>query len=200
MTGYLRALVLSALTFLAACAGRDDLNTPPPPLGDFVLGYAAVVADKAKPTGPSRAATADEWEAVLKKQVRNRMDRYHGQKIYHLGIGVNTYALAVPGIPIVLSPKSALVVSVDVWDDAAQQKINPEPKQFTVFESFSGDTVVGSGLTQTKEQQMENLAFNAARQISNWLAENKAWFTPEAVAARAAMAAARDGATAPTSN
>jgi hypothetical protein len=37
---------------------------------------------------------------------------------------------------------------------------------------------VGSGLTQSAEQQMTNLARNAALVIENWLAENPHWFDP----------------------
>lgn len=182
------AFVLAA-TFLAGCGG-SDLTSPPKPIGDFRLGYAIVVADKAEPVGPSRKATAEEWEAVLQKSVRAQLDRYQGEKLYHIGVGVKAYALAVPGVPIVLSPKSVIVVSVDVWDDAISKTINPEPKEFTVFEGLSGSTVIGSGLTKSREQQMQTLSDNVAQQIANWLAENKAWFTPEAVAARAALAKA----------
>jgi len=182
------AFVLAA-TFLAGCGG-SDLTSPPKPIGDFRLGYAIVVADKAEPVGPSRKATADEWEAVLQKSVRAQLDRYQGEKLYHIGVGVKAYALAVPGVPLVLSPKSVIVVSVDVWDDAISKTINPEPKEFTVFEGLSGATVIGSGLTKSREEQMQTLSDNVAQQIANWLAENKAWFTPEAVAARAALAKA----------
>jgi hypothetical protein len=80
-----------------------------------------------------------------------------------------------------------LSVTVNVWDDTAQRKINAKPKVITVFEPFSGETFIGSGLTQTKEQQMANLSANAARKINAWLVENEAWFTPEAVAARALL-------------
>ena len=40
---------------------------------------------------------------------------------------------------------------------------------------------------------MQTLSENVARRINDWLIENKAWFTPEAVTARAAMAAAQPG-------
>lgn len=180
---------LTALLFLAACAG-DDLSAPPKDFGDFRLGYNIVVAKNAKPVGPSRPATPAEWEAALKQAMQERIGRYQGEKLYHIGIGVDGYALAVPGIPLVLSPKSALAITVNVWDNSAQRTVNSEPKSFTVFESFSGETVVGSGLTQSREQQMQNLSRNAARQINDWLIENKSWFTPEAVAARAAVTAA----------
>jgi hypothetical protein len=117
------------------------------------------------------------------------MGRYEGDKLYHIGVGVDAYALAVPGVPLVLSPKSVLAITVNVWDDTAGRKINAEPKQFTVLEQISGATVVGSGLTQSKDEQMANLSANAARLINDWMVENAAWFTPEAVAARAALAA-----------
>lgn len=194
-----RLFALLGLTLLAACAA-EDLSQPPEPFGAFALGYNIVVAKNAKPVGPSRTATAEEWEAALKAAIGARFGRYDGDKLYHIGIGVDGYALAVPGVPVVLSPKSVLAITVDVWDDTAGRKVNAEPKQFTVFERLSGETVVGSGLTQTKAQQMANLSANAARLINNWLIENKAWFTPEAVAARALLpkpAEASPGAEAP---
>lgn len=180
---------LTALIFLAACAG-NDLSAPPKDFGDFRLGYNIVVTRNAKPVGPSRKATPEELETAIKTAVQERLGRYQGDKLYHIGIGVDGYALAVPGIPVLLSPKSALAINVNVWDDSAQRTVNAEPKQFTVFESLSGETIVGSGLTQSREQQLENLSRNAARLINDWLIENKAWFTPEAVAARAAVTAA----------
>jgi hypothetical protein len=181
---------LTALLLLAAC-GANDLTAPPKDFGDFQLGFNIVVAKNARPVGPSRKASAEEWEASLKAAIEERFSRYRGDKLYHIGVGVDGYALAVPGIPLVLSPKSALVVTVNVWDDAAQRTVNAEGKQFTVFERLSGETVVGSGLTQSRDQQMQNLSRNAARHINEWLVENKAWFTPEAVAARAAITAAQ---------
>lgn len=180
---------LTALLFLAACGG-SDLSAPPKDFGDFRLGYNIVVAKNAKPVGPSRPATPAEWETALKLAMQEQIGRYQGDKLYHVGIGVDGYALAVPGIPLVLSPKSALAITVNVWDDAAQRTVNSEPEKFTVFESLSGETVVGSGLTQSREEQMQNLSRNAAHLINEWLVDNKSWFTPEAVAARAAVTAA----------
>lgn len=186
--GLHRLFAILALTLTAACAA-EDLTQPPKDFGEFALGYNIVVAKNAEPVGPSRPATAEEWEAALKEAIGARFGRYDGDKLYHIGVGVDAYALAVPGVPVVLSPKSVLAITVDVWDDTAGRKVNAEPKKFTVFERLSGETVVGSGLTQTKEQQMANLSANAARLINDWLIENAAWFTPEAVAARALLPA-----------
>lgn len=181
------ALAISGAT-LTGCAG-DDLSRPPPPIGDFFLGHVIVVADKAEQVGPSRDAAPEDWQRVLTEEVRKRTGRYDGEKYYHLGIKVEAYALAYPGIPVVVSPKSVLVVLVNVWDDAAQRRINAEPKEITVFENFSPETVIGSGLTKTGDDQMRSLAANAAQQINDWLVENQAWFTPEAAAARATLPA-----------
>lgn len=182
-----RLVALALLPLLTACAGTENLNAPPPPVGDFQLGYVIVVTDKMKQVGPSRDATPEEWKTALEREIRKRTGRYDGDKLYHLGIAVDGYALAYPGIPVLLNPRSILALSVNVWDDTAQRRINAEPKRITVLEPFSGATLVGSGLTQSSDTQLDNLASAAARQIQDWLEENKAWFTPEAVAARAML-------------
>ena len=190
-----RLLVLAAIALVAACA-REDLTAPPEALGNFQLGHTIIVAKNAQVAGPSRTVTDEEWQAALQGEILKRTGRYDGDKLYHLGINIDAYALAYPGIPLVISPKSILVVSANVWDDSAQRRINAAPKQITVFEPFSGETLLGSGLLQDKEAQMTNLSEAAARQINDWLVENKAWFTPEAAAARALLPAAAGGAAA----
>lgn len=175
-------LAALSLAVLAACGGQNQLPEERVDLGNFRLGYNIVVAENAQVVQPSRKATAEEWEAVLKEQVDRRFGRYEGEKLYHLGVGVAGYALAVPGIPVVLAPKSALVITVNIYDDSQGEngrngRLTEEAKQITVLESLSGDTVVGSGLTKSREQQMENLAFNAVAQIERFLVENRdIWF------------------------
>lgn len=168
------ALVLG-LGLLAGCQ-TNDLSEPPVPLGDFALGLNIAVADKMQKVPISRDATADEWEAALTKAMEARFGRYEGSKLYNFGISIDAFALAPPGVPLVLKPKSALVITVTVWDDAAQTKLNAEGKQLTIFEKMSGETVIGSGLTQSKEKQMEVLAYNAAKAVEGWLLDNPEWF------------------------
>ena len=164
-----------ALAFLTACA-REDLTEKPDPLGDFALGLNIVVADNMKKVPISRDATVEEWEAAMIKAVDERFGRFDGTKLYNIGINVDAYALAPPGIPIVAAPKSVLVITANIWDDAAQKKLNEEGKQLTVFEQFSGEAaVLGSGLTKTKAEQMESLSRNAARAVEDWLRQNPAW-------------------------
>jgi hypothetical protein len=164
------------LVVLTACA-REDLTQAPEPLGDFALGLNVIVADNVQKVPISRDATVDEWEAAMVKAVDERFSRFDGTKLYNLGINVDAYALAPPGIPLVAAPKSVLVITANVWDDAAQKKLNPEGKQLTVFEQFSGESaVLGSGLTKTKAEQMESLSRNAARAVEDWLRQNPQWF------------------------
>lgn len=171
---------LLALT-LAACSLPERADRPEVDLGDFQLGYAIVVAKNAQKIPPSRDATAEEWEAVLKEEIVDRLGGHEGDRLYHVAVSVDGYALAVPGVPVVVSPKSAMVISVNLWDDAAGGKLNAKPRQMTVLESLSANTVIGSGLTTSREDQMRNLARNAARAIEAWLVGNpEAWFAPAA--------------------
>lgn len=176
--------IFVALSLLGACA-RNDVVEPAVELGDFRLGLNIVVADDPQKVPISREASKEDLAASLKAAIQERLGRYEGDKFYNLGVSVDAYALAPPGIPLVLSPKSALVVTATVWDDAAGKKINEKGEQFTVFEGIDGNTLVGSGLTQTAAQQLDRLTFNAAKRIERWLSDHPEWFglPPKAVVA-----------------
>lgn len=183
------ALVLALGLALAGCQ-TNDLAEPPVPLGDFALGLNVAVADKVQMVPISRPATEAELETAMTKAVADRFGRYEGAKLYNIGISVDAYALAPPGIPLVASPKSVLVVTANIWDDAAQKKLNAEGKQLTIFEKMSGETVLGSGLTQSKEKQLQTLTYNAAKAVEAWLLENPQWFGLPAKTGSAAPGAA----------
>ena len=170
-----RAAFILGLSLLAAC-GRNDLEEPPVPLGDFALGLNIAVADNAQKVPISREASADEWEAAMKQAVEDRFGRYNGTRLYNIGISIDGYALAPPGIPVVAAPKSVLVITANIWDDATQTKLNPEGEQFTVFEGMSGETVIGTGITRTKKKQMEVLSYNAVKRVEQWLVDHPEWF------------------------
>jgi hypothetical protein len=184
----LRPFAAALLLLLAACA-KNDLAEPPVPLGDFALGLNVAVADNVQMVPISRPATADEWETAIKKAVDDRFGRYEGTKLYNIGISIDAFALAPPGIPVVAAPKSVLVVTANIWDDGAQKKLNAEGKQFTVFESLSGETVIGTGLTRSKKQQMDALSYNAVKRVEDWLLEHPEWFGMTKQELDAAMAA-----------
>ncbi|WP_296473314.1 hypothetical protein [Roseinatronobacter sp.] len=171
-------LALLAALAVSACASGAQLKDERAELGDFFLSHAIVVADDATPLPGSRPAEAEEWEQAIVSEMRRRLGRYDGDKLYHIGVNVQAYMIAPPGIPLVLSPRSALGVTVDLWDDAAGSKLNARPHRIIVGEAISGETIVGSGNTQTRERQMQNLAENVVLSIENWLASNPDWFPP----------------------
>jgi len=175
---------LALLTALAACAASDPLEDELPNMGDFQLGHNIVVADNMQQVPPSRNATPEEWVSILTSEIDRRFGEYDGDRLYHIGIAIDGYALAPPGIPLVLNPRSILVMSVNVWDDAAGVKLHEEPEQIVVFEGAATETlVIGSGHARTREEQMQVLARNAARQIQRWMLDNPEWFSIDADAA-----------------
>ncbi|MEM9757174.1 MAG: hypothetical protein AAF914_14320 [Pseudomonadota bacterium] len=189
-----RLVALGFAILLAGCAtpASDPLEEELPDMGDFRLAFNIVVADDMQQVPPSRRASQEEWVEMLTAEVDRRFGGYEGDRLYHIAIAVDGYSLAPPGIPLVLSPKSVLIVSANVWDDELQAKLHEEPNQIMVFEGLSGATVLGSGLVRTREEQMQILARNVARRIQLWMLENPEWFSidPDAAAEDAAAIAA----------
>ncbi|MEY8843044.1 hypothetical protein AB9K41_28770, partial [Cribrihabitans sp. XS_ASV171] len=152
------ATLLVGMTVLAACTPATP-DEPLETLGEFSLGHNVVVASKMQKGPVSRDATEEEWVSALRSAVDERFSRYQGSQLYHLGISVEGYMLAPPGVPVIYSPKSALIINVTVWDDAQAKKLNPDVKQFTVFETTTADSaIVGSGHSRTKEEQLMGLS------------------------------------------
>ncbi|WP_254655120.1 MULTISPECIES: hypothetical protein [Sulfitobacter] len=174
--------ILSALisiVVLSACNGASDLDKPAVPLGDFNLYHNIVVAPKVQKLPISREVSEEVLTTAVKDAIAERFDRYEGARNYHFGVSVEGYVLAPPGIPLVLAPKSIMILNLTVWDDAAGKKLTDEPHQITVFESLDQGPIVGSGYTKTAEEQLKNLSQNAAKSIENYLVkQNKAegWF------------------------
>lgn len=178
-------LTVSSLLALTACGGiRDDLAKTPDPIGRFLLGYDIVVSEKPQKGPFSRNATNEEWIAAVEISLRDRFSRYDGDQYYHIAVSVDGYVLGIPGIPIVYSPRSVLIIGVTFYEDATQQKLNPEPIRLTVFEPCCSVPLLGTGYTRSAEKQMEGLAFNAARAIERTMRQNADWFggTPETLA------------------
>lgn len=176
MTFQFRQLAAAfALAALAACSVPADPDEPQVALGDFRLGHNIVVVTEPE-IGPfSRHQTDEAWQEALTTAMDTRFGSYEGEKFYHIGINMDAYVLALPGVPLVFKPKSVLVVTVNMWDDAAGEKVNEEAKVLTIFEGVSGETLVSSGLTQNKQQQMTKLANNAAKAVQDWILKNPEW-------------------------
>ncbi|MGY6535562.1 MAG: hypothetical protein ACXIVG_09485 [Pararhodobacter sp.] len=188
---------LLLLLVAAACTDARGTGDARPELGDFRLGHNIVVAANAQQAPLSRTAEPEAWEAAIREAVAERFEHYEGTRLYHIAISVDGYVLAVPGVPLVASPRSALIIGVHLWDDELGL-LNEERRQLTILEGVSGESIVGSGLTRSAEEQMAVLSRNAARAIENWMAENTAWFNtgrpprPEMLEALAEREAGRE--------
>lgn len=172
--------VLMSVAVLSACNGAADLNKPPVPLGDFNLYHNIVIAPKVQELPISRKVSEEVLTTAIRDAIAERFDRYDGARNYHFGVSVEGYVLAPPGIPLVLAPKSVMILNLTVWDDAAGKKLTGDkPHQITVFESFDQGPIVGSGYTKTAEEQLKNLSQNTAKSIETYLVkQNKenGWF------------------------
>ncbi len=161
-------LTVLAAFFLGACA-PGKIEDSPPPIGDFRLGHIIVSEKSAEQAPISREAEAGLLQTEIEEALQERLGRYKGGKWYHLAVSIGAYSLSGGGIPVVASPRSAIIVEVTVWDDAAAAKLNEEPRVFTVIEPTSPATIFGSGLVRTPEEQANVLAVSAADLVEKWL-------------------------------
>ena len=174
----LKPAAFVALALLASACSRNgaELGEMRPELGDFRLCYNIVTTNDAVKGPLSREADLDVFAEHLRDEIDRRFGRYEGDRLYHIAMHIDAYVLAVPGVPLVASPRSALITSVDIWDDRLGRALNEEHEQMTVLESAGAAGIIGSGLTQSADEQMQQLSRNAALRIEDWLAEHPEWF------------------------
>jgi hypothetical protein len=165
---------VTSLFALVAC-DANDLSDPPRPMGNFAMGLNIVVSDTAQTIPISRQVTPEQWKDALTSAMEQRFGSYSGDKLFDFGISIDGYLLAPPGVPLVASPKSALIITVNVWDDAKQQLLVKGGKRMTIMEGMSADSVIGSGWTQNKQAQMKKLAANAAKAVQDYMLEHPEW-------------------------
>lgn len=177
-----RALAAFAALLLAACASQPDLTRPVEPIGDFRLGHNVVLATGVTEGPLSRDATEEELATALESAMETRLRRYDGDGLYHIGVRIEAFVLGQPGIPIVLSPQSVLLLAVNIWDNETRERLNEEPIRVTAFEALNTRVpLISSGFLNSKEKQLENLAISAAKEIEDLLRENEeTWFAPKA--------------------
>ncbi len=176
-----RALAATAALLLSACASAPDLSEPVAPIGDFRLGHNIVLATAAQEGPLSRDATEEELATAVESALAARLRRYDGDGLYHVGVRVEAFVLGQPGIPIVLSPQSVLLLAVNIWDNETRERLNEEPIRVTAFEALNTRVpFIPSGYLNSSEQQLQNLAISAAKEIEDLLRENEAvWFGPK---------------------
>ncbi|MEM9710506.1 MAG: hypothetical protein AAF871_17190 [Pseudomonadota bacterium] len=177
----MRTLLIILALGLAACAPTDNLEGPPPDLGAFRLGHTVVLADSVQYGPFTRTVEADQIVDSMTDAIDARLGtpRYDGDGLYHLGIFVGGLVLATPGVPTIYVPSSAMILEVNVFDNRTRAKLNEEPKELIIREGLrNAAPFIGSGIVRGKEKQLENLSFQAAVAIQNWLLENPDWFAP----------------------
>jgi|TARA_R110002124_G_scaffold160662_1_gene327935 hypothetical protein len=168
------SLGLAATAGLSGCAVPDPVDEDLPDMGNFELAYSVVVSENAKKVPPSRDATPELLKATMTSEIERRFGQYKGGKGFVVAVAIDGYALAPPGIPIVLTPKSIMVVSANLWTADPQEKI-AGPEQLTTFEG--ADTfLLGSGLQKTADEQLTTLSRNMVKKIQSWLLRNPTWF------------------------
>lgn len=174
-----RFFALLAFATLAACAAEDDLTLPPEPIGQFRLGHNIAIADNVTKGPFSREFTEDQLEAAVQNAVAERLRRYDGDGLYHLGIVIGGIVLAQPGIPVVYAPRSAMIVDVTVFDNDTRKKLNDEPFRIIAGEGLQNAApLIGSGYVRSADEQLENLSKEVAKAIEAWLRDNPEWFAP----------------------
>ena len=162
-----RAFAGLSLAGVSACAVPDPLGSDLPEMGNFRLASVVVVPETAKKIPPSRSASDADLKRVMTSEIERRFGGYTGDTDYIIAVAIDGYALAPPGIPILLTPKSILVVTANLWTADPQEKIGG-PHQITTFEG-ANSLLLGSGLVKDAEAQLETLARNMASKIQSWL-------------------------------
>lgn len=162
---------------LAGCTTELDPATRDSPIGDFQLKHLVVVVDAPFSPPVSRGIGDDALKAAIEAAVSERLGRFEGGGTYSIGIKVSGYVLAPRAVPILFAPRSQLYLNILAYD-ATPARLNADPRRLVVNERAGGDTIIGSGYTQTAEEQLAELAENAAIEIEKWLRENAEWFAP----------------------
>ncbi len=174
----LRCAVAAVLLLAAGCTTDLSPDVARQPIGDFRLEHLVVVVEEPFSPAVSRKLSDEVIDAALTEAVEARLGRFDGAGTYSIGIKVSGYVLAPRAIPIIFAPRSQLYLNILAYD-ATPERLNAEPRQLVVNERAGGDTVIGSGYTQSAEEQLAELADNAAIEIEKWLRDNADWFAPE---------------------
>ena len=163
--------------FLAACSPpTQDFDSRLVPIGNFRLGQIVTRTDAELTKGPlSRSASREEWIAAVNVAFQDRFSRFGGGSYYHLGITASGYILAKPGIPLIAAPKSVLIFRVIAIEDHTGKVLTQKPHQITVVEQLNVGSLIGSGYTRSREQQINDLAQQAALSTEAWLRQ-QSWF------------------------
>ncbi len=165
-------ITIAALVALSACAVPDPDLEEQVNLGDFRLLGNVAVTTNARKMGVSRDASAEEWEAALEGAIEKRFGRYEGETPYTISYSLDGYILATKAGRLALAPRSAMSMTVHIWQTDPLDRLEDRSKQLLIFEGLDGETVIGSGLFRDRDEQMANLAAQFAKAVERWLVAN----------------------------
>ena len=177
----MRLVIGLLLTLTILGCSQLNLERPSDPFGDFRLGHIAVYGEDITKGPFSREATDDEIKGALYVALQEQLGRHAGAGEYHIVVIIDAYTLGMTGIPLAFSPKTALGFRLSVWDAQTMTRFDLTPEKLFFLENFNKKTVLGSGLRQTREEQIVSLTQSVAQQIDTWLREQhatKGWFEP----------------------
>ena len=120
-------------------------------------------------------------KGTLYVALQQQLGQYTGNGEYHVVVIVDAYTLGKPGIPLVFSPQTALGFRLSVWDAQTMTRFDLTPEKLLFLENANRRTLFGSGLRQTREEQIVSLTQSVAQQIDTWLRQQnatKGWFDP----------------------
>ena len=178
----MRLVIGLLLTLTLFGCSKLNLELPSDPFGDFRLGHIAVYGEDITKGPFSREATDDEIKGALYVALQNQLSQYTGAGEYHIVVIVDAYILGKPVIPLVFSPQTALGFRLSVWDAQTMTRFDLTPEKLFFLENANRRTLFGSGLRQTREEQIVSLTQSVAQQIDTWLREQhatKGWFDPD---------------------
>jgi len=165
-------LTIAACLALTACAVPDPELEEQVNLGDFRLLGNVAVTTNARKMGVSRDATAEEWEVALERAIEKRFARYEGETPYTISYSLDGYILATKAGRLALAPRSAMSMTVHIWQNDPLDRLEERSKQLLIFEGLDGETVIGSGLFRDRDEQMANLAAQFSKAVERWLLAN----------------------------
>lgn len=170
--------LISALVLVGACTQTQEYEAPED-LGEFKLRVNYAFADKAVQGPVSRDATPKEWTDAIEKAIDLRLGRYQGSQEYDIGISLEGYMLAPPGVPVIYNPKSTAIVLVNIYDVGRKEFLAKAEQMQVLEDTTSESALMGSGHARTKEEQMRGLALKVADRVEEWIAEEhrkNGWF------------------------
>ena len=150
------------LTLTLFGCSQLNLERQNDPFGDFRLGHIAVYGEEITKGPLSHEATDDEIKGAFYVALQQKLGQYTGNGEYHMVVIVDAYTLGQPGIPLVFSPQTALGFRLSVWDAQTMTRFDLIPEKLLFLENFNRKTVFGSGLRQTREEQIVSLTQSVA--------------------------------------